>query len=133
MSELTNKPEHVDVEAFRKAEPSDNPVARGLNVTVSIPETVEIRMVDASVLSEYELWFFLASLLSNAAIGFLVAYLQTQTDKSLLANTLIFGLLFLITLITALLRRKKLRQKAKTIQLKATEAVAAVKSSEDKL
>jgi len=53
-SELEKEPEHV--EANRGSEPSDNPLARGLNITVSIPETVEIRTVNASVLADYEVW-----------------------------------------------------------------------------
>lgn len=53
-----------------ESEPSDNPFAKGLNVTVSVPQTVEVRMVDAAALSDYEVLFFISSILGSAVVGF---------------------------------------------------------------
>ena len=52
---------------------SDNPFGDALDVTVSIPETLEIKMVDATVLSDYEVWQFISSILGAAVVGFAVA------------------------------------------------------------
>ena len=124
MNEPKNKtPEHIDVDAYDKSEPSENPLAKALNVTVSIPETVEIRMVDASVLADYEVWFFISSILASAVVGFFVAYLQSNGGGSLLATTLVFAALFAISCIMTFTKRHKLRKKSKDIKLRATEIV----------
>lgn len=124
MNEPKNKtPEHIDVDAYDKSEPSENPLAKALNVTVSIPETVEIRMVDASVLADYEVWFFISSILASAVVGFFVAYLQSNGGGSLLATTLIFAALFAISCIMTFTKRHTLRKKSKDIKLRATEIV----------
>ena len=100
-SGLEKEPEHV--EANRGSEPSDNPLARGLNITVSIPETVEIRTVNASVLADYEVWVFISSILSNAVVGFAVAYFQSlSTPNSTSVTWLMVALVFLVLLIIAI-------------------------------
>lgn len=124
MNEQKNKkPEHIEDDAHKKSEPGENPLAKALNVTVSIPETVEIRMVDASVLADYEVWFFISSILASAVVGFFVAYLQSNCSISLLATTLVFAVLFVISFIMTFMKRHKLRKKSKDIKLRATEIV----------
>jgi positive regulator of sigma E activity len=124
MTELKEgKPEHVDGEGLRKGEPTENPVARGLNVTVSIPETVEIRMVDASALADYEVWFLISSILSSGVIGFLVAYLQDNRNRAFGAMSLVLGILLAISLLMTFWKRHKVRKKSKDIILRATEIV----------
>lgn len=122
----TLNPEHIDVDAdtFKKSEPSENPVAQGLNITVSLPETVEIKMVDASTLSEYEVWFFICSCLCNAVVGYLVAYAQGgPNEKTYLINTCIFGILFFVACAKAFYTRHKLNSKTKSMKLRTTEYV----------
>lgn len=117
------KAQHDEVDQFKNSEQSDNPVASALNLTVSVPEAIEIKMVDASVLADFEVWFFISSILSSATIGFFVAYLQSEDDTALLINAFIFLLLFVITLSMTFYKRYKLRKKSKKITLKATEVV----------
>ena len=114
--------QHVEADKLPKSEPKTNPLAGSLNVTVSVPETIQIKMVDASVLADYEVWFFISSVLSSAVASFLVAYVQNQTQKSLLAMALVLAVLFAVALAMALNKRSKLRKKSKEIILRATEA-----------
>jgi hypothetical protein len=39
---------------------------------------VEVRLVDASALADYEVWVLLTSILSSALVGFVVATLQAD-------------------------------------------------------
>ncbi len=82
-------------------------------------------MVDASTLADYEVWAFLASLLSNGVVGFLVAYLQAVDSKSATASYIgwtlvLFIVLFITALATALVIRRKLRRKSKEVRLKTS-------------
>lgn len=80
-------------------------------------------MVDASVLGDYEVWIFIASVVSNLGVGFLVAYLQEDArETALLINALFFVGLFVICFIMALSKRHRLRAKSKRISLQATDA-----------
>ena len=108
---------------------SGNPLGKSLNVVVSVPEAIEIRMVNASTLSDYEMWIFLASILSNAVVGFVVATFQAYDAKAanakqLLMTGIVFGILFLATLGMALAKRCTVTRTGKLISLKATEASA---------
>ena len=78
-----------------------NPFAHSANITLSVPESVEVRLVDASTLSDYEVWFFFASLLGSAVIGFFVACLQAPpTERSVfIIMIIIFLLLFVFALV----------------------------------
>ena len=107
--------------------PSGNPLGTSLNVVVSVPEAIEIRMVNASSLSDYEMWVFLASVLSNAVVGFVVATIQAYDSNAtnacqLLMTAIVFGILFVATGIKAGTQRCTVTKTGKTIKLKATEA-----------
>lgn len=117
-------PRHTISGKTGKGRSVENPLAKGLNIAVSIPETIEIKMVDASALADYEIWFFISSLLANAVVGFGVAYFQDTTKQFLWYNTLVFLLLFLVSVAFAFYKRYKLRQKAKTVRLRASEIEA---------
>jgi type III secretory pathway component EscS len=108
----------------RSRAPSANPFAHSANITVSVPETVEIRLVDASALSDYEIWSFLTSILSSAVIGFGVAYFQATTafEKSQhLSITLVFLCLMLVCAIMAWHKRKRLSAKARRVRFRVGE------------
>jgi len=103
-----------------------NPLAEHLTVTVSMPDTIQIRMVDARVLEDYEIWFFISSLLFAVVVGFGVPLLQSYkapngVDNMLLANTGVFIVLFGVSLIVALRKRYALKCKSKTITLKVVK------------
>ena len=81
-------------------------------------------MVDASVLADYEVWSLISSISASAVLGFVVAHLQSNNGgKAFLVNSIIFAVLFAISLGMALWKRDKLRKKAKVIKLRATEIV----------
>jgi hypothetical protein len=117
-----HKIEQIEVETSEDQEPSENPLAGALNVAISVPETIEIKMVDASVLSDYEVWFFVSSILSSAVIGFLVAYLQGK-EIAFLAMTGVLFVIFLVFLKMTFEKRNTLRKKSKIITLRATQVV----------
>ena len=94
-----------------------NPIASGLSITVSVPETIEIKMVDASTLADYEIWFFIASILSGAVIGFLVAFFQENFAPIYGWMSLILFIIFVLSVIMALTKRAMLTKKSKTICL----------------
>ncbi len=105
-----------------------NPVSRSLNVVVSVPESIEVRMVDASALSDYEVWFFISSILASAVIGFLVAFIQAlnvnaTNSVQLGYTTLVFFIIFVVALVTTLCKRHVLRRKGRSIRLKATDDI----------
>ncbi|WP_157648210.1 hypothetical protein [Burkholderia ubonensis] len=113
---------HDEVDAFRKSPPSDNPSGEAFNVVVSVPETIQIRMVDASALSDYENLIFVASVLSNAVVGFLVAYFQAVDGKSASSTYVfwtdfVFVVLFVAVVIAAWRKRSSMKRKAKDIKL----------------
>ncbi len=105
-------------------EPVDNPVARNINITLSIPDTICIKMVDASALADYEIWFGISSILASAVIGFTVPFFQSlstpKTDLLLAANAAIFLLLFLISFGVTVYKRTLLRKKSREFPLKVS-------------
>ncbi len=120
---------HDEAESFSKSPPADNPVADSFNIVVSVPESIQIKMVDASALADYEIWIFISSILSNAVVGFLVAYFQAVDSKSSSATYVgwtdaVFALLFVAATLTAVLKRTSLRKKGRDIRLKTSGASA---------
>ncbi len=102
-----------------------NPLGNELDIMVSIPESLEIKMVNASILSDYEILFFISSILERVMVGFWVAKIQNTVsaiENILLWNAVIFTVLFIIAVIVAFARRKKLNEKSKTVKLKASKA-----------
>jgi len=113
--------------------PTENPIGDTFNIVVSVPESVEIRMVNASVLGDYEIWIFIASLLSNAVVGFLVAFIQALDSKSLNTSNIgwslvVFVILFLIALAMAVFKRVSLRSKGRDIKLRTSSVVVSPNS-----
>jgi hypothetical protein len=109
-----------------KKEATSNPLAEHLNITVSLPDTIQVKMVDAKVLEDYEIWFFISSLLFAAVVGFGVPFLQscetaTGADTMLAANTGVWLILFGVSLIIALRKRHILKCKSREVTFKATK------------
>lgn len=121
MDEEVEKPEHVEADSYAKSEPGENPLARALNVTVSLPEKITVKMVDASVLADYEVWVLISSILASAVVGFLVAYFQSGQSVPYLFMTIVLAILFAISLTMSFVKRHKLQQKSKDVTLHATE------------
>lgn len=108
--------------------PSPNPLWPSA-INVSVPETITIRMVDASALGDYEIWVFIASILSNAVVGFLIAWLQAKDANSPAQSAwqfsfIVFTILFLLSLVRAVMKRVSLQRKSKTIPLQVSQVGA---------
>ncbi len=103
----------------------ENPFAHSANITISVPESVEVRLVDASTLSDYEVWFFFASLLGSAVIGFFVACLQAPpTERGVfIVINLVFLLLFVFALGMTLSKRHKIKARTRQVRYRIGEEV----------
>ena len=88
-------------------------------------------MVHAVALTDYEVWFFAASLAFTAAVGFLVAYQQSKhmvaghqvSNGSYAVNALVFGVIFLAFLGRAFIIRRAMRQDYRTYSMTASAEV----------
>jgi hypothetical protein len=95
----------------------DNPSPEGgIEVTLSVPASIEVKMVNAATLEDYEVWFFLSSLAGSAFSGFLVATLQATEEKRLswLLFTVFIGLLFIVFIYQTFTKRNRLKKTSKT-------------------
>jgi hypothetical protein len=96
---------------------TSNPLS-GFPVNVSLP-TIEVRMVDAAALDDYELWFGFASFCAAAVIAFVVALVQSLADhaKGQLIYIVVAVLFFVLSVLTGLRAkhvREEIRKQAKT-------------------
>ena len=118
--------EHDEVEQYSQSEASQEPNSTGLNVLVSIPSSIEIKMVDATSLSDYEIWFFGSGALLSVLTGFLVAYIQegvAAVAKVLGVAALVFLVLFIFCLIMTFVKRHAVRKKGQTFRLKTSNII----------
>ena len=104
------------------SEPSDNPVpGDDISVTLSVPETVEIKMVEATALADYEILFFISACFFSAFAGFLVASLQAaeHTHAPWMAFTAVLFLAFIIFVWWTLSKRRLLvTKRSKSLRYK---------------
>ena len=82
-----------------KSDIESNPIGKSLNVNVSIPKQIKIDLVDASTLSDFEIWVFICSLLSNFVVGFAVAWAQAISGSDLNTVYKIVTCIFFVLLI----------------------------------
>jgi len=101
-----------------KKAPTANPFAQSASITLSVPDSVEVKLVDASALADYEVWIFLTSILSSAVTGFLVAIVQAvESDRNRYVSiTAVFVLLALVCGYMAFSKRHKLTSKARRVR-----------------
>lgn len=104
-----------------------NPIGDELQVEVSIPKKIEIKMVEASSLSDYEVWIFIASIVCNFLVGFVVATI-TNNNPSIIGIFLAVDFLFLVLLIVSLYM---VRKKRKGMAIETTSIPLAVKKRQD--
>jgi cbb3-type cytochrome oxidase subunit 1 len=102
--------------------PTSNPL-EGLDVNVSMP-TLEVRMVNAGALEEYEIWFGWSSALIAAVVGFGVAFIQSlstaSTDWTFLAVTVVFGALVAAAVLRTIKLRKRIAEESDTYPMRLT-------------
>lgn len=119
-TDYKSQPEPVIPDSAR----TTNPV-EGWDVNVQVPE-IELRMVNADALEEYEIWFGLGSIFAAATVGFIVAHIQSS-DAAEQLNTvqpnlphrpdhtfLLVAVIFLVMLIAAGIRAYLLRRGIKS-------------------
>ncbi len=97
-----------------------NPLAQQFNVVVSIPQAVNVKLVDASLLSDFEIWMYLSTVLLNVSTGFWVSYAQNtnaQIEKMLCWTSICFTIIFSFTIIVAIIKRVKMNQKSRNVEL----------------
>lgn len=104
-----------------------NPAKQAFNITVSVPDQITIKMVDASGLSDYEVNLYISSLAFGAFCGLLVATVQEGKSNSGLVwpfgvMTALTFLIFAAFFLMALKKRSKLTKSGKEIKLETTGA-----------
>jgi hypothetical protein len=120
-------PNHAEADPNNASPASENPIGNSFNIVVSVPDSIKVRMVDASALGDYEVWIFIASLLCNAVVGFAVAYFQAVDAHSPSTTyggytLLMFIVLFCVSLGTAFHKRRVIRTKGRDIRLRTSSA-----------
>jgi hypothetical protein len=106
--------------ATTNANTVSNPLAQQFNVVVSIPQAVNVKLVDASLLNDFEIWMYLSTVLLNISTGFWVSYSQntnTQIDKMICWTSICFTFIFVFTIIIAISKRVKMNQKSRNVEL----------------
>lgn len=115
--------------------PTQNPV-EGWGVDFQVPD-IEVKMVSAGVLEEYELWFGVASFFAAAVVGFLVAYIQSFNEKeahlekgvivysdhsnvTFLVVAILFFLLFVGGTWRTIALRRRLKKKSTSYKMRVT-------------
>ena len=91
----------------------ESPVGQPFDVKYSFPESVEIRLVEASGLLDYEIWLFIASLLSNFVVGFVIAATQAKAKGAYIASAAAFGVFFVLAVAMAVVKRRRLGNKTR--------------------
>ncbi|WP_412469903.1 MULTISPECIES: hypothetical protein [unclassified Halobacteriovorax] len=100
---------------------SGSPLNKSLNVVVSMPKAIEIKMVDASELHNVEYYTLISSIVSNFAVGFIVAYFQDISKFHLLFTSILFFLIFFASVYMAWSKRKNMHKESTAVALKARD------------
>lgn len=87
------------------------------NVLISVPETIEIELVNSATLDEYEFRAYLASAFFTVGIGFFVAIVQSGPSFPMIFCGIVSAVLFGFCAKSARDKRRQLKQKAKKIRL----------------
>lgn len=95
--------------------PSPNPLAGTLGISIFVPD-IEIELVELSVLNDYETWAFASSASFSAAIGILVAIIQSGPSLPLSLCGGLFIVLFIAFFVAARKKRQHLKQKRRRVE-----------------
>lgn len=104
-----------------------NPV-EGWGVNVLVPD-LEVRMVNAGALEEYEIWFGMASIFASAVVGFFVAYLQSfhtdakgveHSEPVFLGVAILFCLFLIGAAARAFVLRRRISRKSQSYAMRVT-------------
>lgn len=126
MAEQNSHDDSTDLGTPDEVETS-NPV-EGWGVNVLVPD-LEVRMVNASALEEYEIWFGMASIFAAAVVGFFVAFLQseragargdTHSEPVYLWVAILFATFLVGAAIRAFLLRRRIQKKSQSYAMTVT-------------
>lgn len=109
--------EQIDVDEISHSEDSQDNTSNDFNISLLVPENIEIRMVDANQLGQYEIWFSGATVILSVAVSFITAwFLDTNLDtKPILGGvSLIFLAIFIFFLVMMLVTRHALKKKERS-------------------
>lgn len=116
-----------DTSAGSSMEPTTNPLGSSLAITVSVPDKIHIKMVNASTLSDYEVWVLLASFACNFFVGFLIVMIQTWDGTfgsvaRYVAMTVFCATIFAVFLWQAVAKRTVIKEQGKEVVLETRAA-----------
>ena len=116
-------PQDDEADADFRGRASRNPGSDSPAVRVKMPESVEVRLVDASTLLEYEIWTGLGTACLSATIGFLVAWSEAgdRTGGLYAASCGVSGGVVLVSVGMAIWKRTSIRQATKTVDYAAAD------------
>lgn len=104
-------------------QPTENYAHNPIGVEFAFPETVTIKMVDASALGDYEFAILLSGFCCNAAVGFAVSAMTLGENQHLWAIVAAVFVVMTVSLVVwALIKRHKMRKKGRTIRLSSSGA-----------
>ena len=129
----SDSPAQEDLTTHESDQPrTPNPLARNSSISVSVPASLNIRLVDASVLLEYETWSFITSFLITAFVGFLIATLDAPelSQRPYIAFTAILGILALVSGLRAWYKRVAMAKDTHTVSFGIGEQITEEQPSE---
>ena len=92
---------------------STNPFAD--TITLTMP-SIEIKMVDATNLTDYEVWFFISSIVASFMSGFFAIYYQTK-DMAIGSFTILLAIILIIAIVMTGYKRRMIAKKSKSYRL----------------
>lgn len=120
-------PEHDEVEKFSKSPGSSNNESQNeISVTISAPNSIDITLVDASSLLDYEIWGGLSSVILSFLTGFVVAMVQEPDPKIkgvFKAISLVLFLFLAFTALMSIIKRTKMKKSKKIINLQTSKGI----------
>ena len=108
---------------FTAMSSQDNPIVRNLDISISLPKNIEIKMVNASTLNDYEMFMIATTILISSFVGFFVAFIQNTAQMQLLYFSLVLLVLSFISTTIMLKKRKQMTEKTRVIKLKIDEEI----------
>jgi len=100
-----------------------NPLAANLHVRLSMPDSFDIEIVEASQFKEYELWAIVTSLMLNLLVGFVVAAATNVVPERralLWVISLVFFFLFCGAFVLTIMFRNKIKKAKQTVKMVAS-------------
>jgi hypothetical protein len=112
---------HAELSPDAAPQPAQPQFSSPFAANLLFPESVDIKMEDASALNDYELGLFISSTLASAFVGFLVAWLQaTDSGRLYLVLAVICLVIGGAVFLWALSKRKKMTRRSRTLKMRVS-------------